>query len=274
MTRNLLALVGLVALLAGLGVWQFGFLSAKVDEVSTQIERETAVARATAMIRDAERRADDLIEKSRQLRVKARAQELAAERTAATAAKTRQAMTALATAARSAGLPKPSEAGEAELAKTINFAGRTLTGAEVYRTLERWQADFDRETRRSETTQTMIARIRTAADQLESKQSQMVASVGDVRAKLEELSMQRDLARVETELAELGASVRGEFAGDLGHAMETLQTEIDELQATTDVLGGQADATAPLTPQDALEANAAEVTIRQQLDSLWGDAKP
>jgi len=59
----------------------------------------------------------------------------------------------------------------------------------------------------------MVQRVRTAADQLEAKQQTMLASVSGVQAKLEELEMQRDLAKVERELAELGATVRGDFAG-------------------------------------------------------------
>jgi len=270
MLRNTLALVGLLAVLAVLAIWQFGFFSRKVEEVTTQIERDTAVARAEGMIRDTERRAAEMTDKARRLRIDARAKEIAVERDAERINTTRLAMTALANGAREVGLPKPSEAGEEHLTKTLTFAGRTLTGEELYRTLERWQADVQRGDRKVKATAAITERIRAAADQLEAKQQSMVDAVADVRAKLEELKLQRDLARVETELAELGANLRGDFAGGLGQAMETLQKEIDELQATSEVLGRQPDAGRALTPDEALAGQHAEVSLRQQLDSLWG----
>jgi len=269
MARNILAAVGLGSILLALAIWQFGFFSAKVEEVKTQIDRETAVARATAMIRDTQRRAEELTDSARRLRIEARSREIAVKRDADTLEKTRLATVTLANAAREAGLPKPSEAGADDLNKTISFAGRTLTGAAVYDTLRRWQADVSRGQRKQEVVESMVERIRRAADQLEAKQHRMIASVSDVQAKLEELEMQRDLARVESELAEMGANIRGEFAGDLGQAMETLQKEIDELQATTEVFGHLPEAGAPLTPAEALAGNAADVALRKQLDDLW-----
>ena len=96
MLRNVLTFFGLLTLVIGLVIWQFGFFSRKVAEITTQVERETAVARAESKIRDTERRAAELHEKARALRIEARAKELAVARDAEQAAKTRQAMTALA----------------------------------------------------------------------------------------------------------------------------------------------------------------------------------
>jgi chromosome segregation ATPase len=269
MIRSVFALVGLTALLIGLAIWQFGFFSAKVQQVTTQIERETAVARAESMIRDTERRADDLSQKAQKLRVEARAKEIAASREVENLDKTRAATAALATAAREAGLPKPSVAQEEHRKQTLAFAGRTLTGEEVYRTLDRWQGEWNRGDGKRQVTEKIITRMRTAADQLEAKQQRLATSINDVRGKLEDLQMQRDLARVEKELSELGASVRGEFAGDVGQALQTLQKEIDELQATTDVVGSTAGENAPLTPDEVLTGPAQKATGRQQLDALW-----
>ena len=60
MVRSLLALMGLLAVLGGVGIWQFGFFSGQIEEVSQRIERETAKARAEAMIRDLERKTEEL----------------------------------------------------------------------------------------------------------------------------------------------------------------------------------------------------------------------
>lgn len=83
------------------------------------------------------------------------------------------------------------------------------------------------------------------------------------------MNLQRDLAKVEKELAELGANLRGDFAGDLGRAMDTLQKEIDELQATSEVLGRPTEQGPALTPDEVLAGQQAEVSVRQQLDALW-----
>jgi len=250
-------------------MWQFGFVSAKVEQVSTQVERKTAIARAEAMIRDTERRATELSDRARELRIEAQTREIAAEREAEQDQKMRLALGALAVAAREAGLPKPSDAKEGDLEKRFSFAGRNLSGDGVYRTLKRWQLQVRRNDQNRETTRKMIERMRTAADQLKSKQQSMITRIGEVRSKLEELEIHRDLARVEKELAELGADVRGEFAGDLGKAMKTLQQEIDELQATADVLGKEPQAGASLTPDEVLAESGADPTVLQELDALW-----
>lgn len=269
MVRNVLAMIGLLVLVAGLGIWQFGFFSKKVDEVTLQIERETAVARAEGMIRNTERQAAELTEKARKMRIDARAKEIAVARDAEQLQKTRLAMAALAKAAREAGLPKPTEAGDEALKKTLSFAGRTLSGAELYQTLERWQADVQRDERKVEVLTKISDRMRAAADEYEAKQQKMLAAASNVQARLEELKLQRDLAKVEKELAELGANLRGDFSGDLGRAMETLQKEIDELQATSEVLGQPTEQGPALTPDEVLAGQQAEVSVRQQLDALW-----
>lgn len=269
MVRNVLAMIGLLVLLAGLAIWQFGFFSKKVEEVTLQIERETAVARAESMIRNTERQAVELTEKARKMRIDARAKEIAVARDAEQAQKTRLAMAALAKEARQAGLPKPTEAGGEDLKKTLSFAGRTLSGAELYQTLERWQADVQRDERKVDAMTKIGDRMRALAEQYEAKQQKMLTAASDVRARLDELNMQRDLAKVEKELAELGANLRGDFAGDLGRAMETLQNEIDELQATSEVLGQPTDSGPALTPDEVLAGQRAEVSVRQQLDALW-----
>ena len=171
MTRNLLALCGLVALVGGLGVWQFELFS----DVKEQLERETAVARAQSIVRDMESRAALLTQRARKLRVKARTQEKEVERDEAQAAKTKKAIATLAQGAKNAGFPKPSAASEADRQKTMVFCGRTLPAAEVYDTLQRWQQkEFRAAEDRLKIPRRMIDRMRATADQLEEQQSQFV----------------------------------------------------------------------------------------------------
>jgi chromosome segregation ATPase len=265
MTKNVLALCGLVGLVGGLGIWQFGFFS----DVKEQIERETAVARAQSIVADMEQRANSLTDRARELRIEARKREKAVEREEQQTAKTKQAVILLAKAARESGLPKPSAASEDDLAKTLAFAGRTLTAAEVYRTLERWQTDAVRSESRLTVTRSMIDRIRTTADSLEAKQSQFVAQVQNTRATLERLELQRDLAALDAELAELGASASGNPAGELKDVLDTLQQQIDEYEATSEVLATEPAAEHPLTPDEVLSATNAEPSIQDALDALW-----
>lgn len=265
MAKNILALCGLVALVGALGIWQFGFFS----NVKEHIERETAVTRAQAVVRNMEERAGSLTDRARELRIDARAREKALQREETQTAKTERAIVALAQAARDAGLPKPSAAGPDDLKKTLAFAGRTISAVEVYGTLERWQSDVRTSQDRLKVTRGMIDRIRSTADQLEQKQTQYVAQVQNTRATLERLEMQRDLAALDKELAELGASASGNPAGELKGILETLQKQIDEYEATSEVLSAEPAADQPLTPDEVLAGQVEEVTVRQELDALW-----
>lgn len=265
--KSILAMCGLVALVVALGIWQFGFFS----NVKEHIKRETAVARAQAVVRNMEERAASLTDRARQLRIEARELEKPIEREEQQTAKTKQAVVTLAQAARDAGLPKPSAAAPDDLKKTMAFAGRTLSAAEIYRTLERWQSDVRASEDRLQATRGMIDRIRITADQLEQKQSQYVAQVEQTSALLKRLELQRDLAAMDKELAELGASAAGNPAGELKGILETLQKQIDEYEATSEVLAAEPAADQPLTPDQVLAGQGEEVTVRQELDALWGN---
>jgi len=265
MAKNVLALCGLVALVGALGIWQFDFFS----DVKEQIERESAVSRAESIVRNMEDRAASLTDRARQLRIDGRAREKAIEREEERTAKTKLAVVALAQAARDAGLPKPSAASEDDLKRTLAFAGRTISAAELYSMLEGWQSDVRTSEARLKITRGMIDRIRTTADQLEQKQTQYMAQVQNTRATLERLAMQRDLAELDKELAELGASASGNPAGELKGILETLQKQIDEYESTSEVLAAEPESGEPLTPDEVLRGAAAEVSIRQELDALW-----
>ncbi len=117
-----------MALVGSLGIWKFGFFR----DVKESIERETAVTRAQAIVHNMEERAASLTDRARKLRIDARTREKAIEREEQQTAKTRQAVVALAQAARDAGLPKPSAAPDDGMQKSLTFVGRTLPASEVY----------------------------------------------------------------------------------------------------------------------------------------------
>jgi len=269
MMKSVFAFVGVVVLLLGAATYHYGFLSKKVDEVSTQIERETAVARAEARIREIEKRAEEIGEKARELRIKARASELAEEREAESREKTQTAMKNLAEAAKAAGLPKPSAMSPDDLKKTVAFAGRNLTGQEVLKLLQSWQSQLTHKNQQADTQTRMADSMRAAADQLESQREKMLTLVTDVRGKLDDLAMQRDMARVEAELAELKATSSGSFSGELGETLKTIQKEIDEKLATVEVLQAESSAQELSDPAAALQAAEEAGTSLQGLDKLF-----
>ncbi len=269
MLKNILALAGACALLLGAAIYHYGFLSKQVADVSTQIERETAVARAEGRIRDIEQRADDIAEKARKLRIDARARELGAERDSETRVKTQAAMQNLADAAKQAGLPKPSTMGPDDLKKPVSFAGKSLTGQDVLKLLQTWQKQLSRTEQQAAAQNKMIGSMRQAADQLDSQREKLLTLVTEVRGKLDDLAMQRDMAKVEAELAELKANTSGSFTGELGKTLKTIQKEIDEKLATVEVLEQESVAVELSNPEAALQAAEAAGTSLQGLDKLF-----
>jgi chromosome segregation ATPase len=269
MIKNILALLGTCIVIVGLLTWNYGYLSRKIDEVSTQIERETAVAKAEARIRAVEEKAGQIKEKARQLRIEARSREMALERDDQKRAKDAEAIQALVAAAKDAGLPKPSEAKADSLEKTLVFAGKTLRGHEAYALLQRWQGGLERDEQSTRTRRVTIDRLRKAAEQLDAQRERLIVQVAEVRGKLDELAVQRDMAKVERELAELGANSRGNFAGDLGKDLDTIQKEIDESLATVEVLGTESASAEVADPDALLKAGITGVGANKKLDSFW-----
>ncbi len=50
MVKNILATVGIVAIVAGIAVWQFGFFSDKARDVAQRVDRAAASARVDKAI--------------------------------------------------------------------------------------------------------------------------------------------------------------------------------------------------------------------------------
>ena len=50
MIKNILATLGILAVVAGIAVWQFGFLSDQAAQMSKKVDRATAAARASKAI--------------------------------------------------------------------------------------------------------------------------------------------------------------------------------------------------------------------------------
>jgi len=90
--------------------------------------------------------------------------------------------------------------------RDVAFAGQKLPGAKVYSLLETWQQSAASEDRKLHVMRSMVERLRSAADRLDAQRERLLAHVTEVRGKLEEIAIKRDLAKVEAQLAELGAN--------------------------------------------------------------------
>lgn len=270
MIKNIMALVGIGAVLAGVVIWQFGFFSRKVDETMLKMDRATVVSRAESKVREIEKRAEEINAKARKLRIDAKAMELGIERQNQEYTVLESAIKTLADEAKKAGFPKPSE--QATLTpeqkkKTLSIGGKTIHAPEIYSTLTRWSEDLERKKGTKEMNQSMIEKMNSVADQLQNKRSEMLAAADKVQGRIKELEMQRDLAKINTELTELGANLEGVNSGELGNMLSTLQKEIDELDATSFVLQNEKKETTPLTPESVVKPQS--VNTNTSLDSLW-----
>jgi len=269
MTKTILAIIGGVAVVAIIGVCQFGFFSDKAKEVAKEVERATASARVDKSINDLKDEIAGLDAKARQYRVDARAYELALEREQAEIDKTKSAAKELCAAAKAAGLPKSSESDaltEEQAAVRLTIGVKSLTGREVYSTLERWATDLkQREAIVAQKKQT-IDGMRAVVQKIEEKKGETTLQLAKMQTRVKELESAKDLAKLNAELAEMEASVAGIAAGKSGEAMNTMQEEIDELTATAESYREETQAKeSELSPSDVLEPS----DVNASLDEFW-----
>ncbi len=267
--KSVLATLGVLAVVAGIAIWQFGFLSEQAARTSKKIERATAAARANKAIAETKAKIGRLEERARGYRVDARTLELAWEREQEATAKLEAAMKALATAAKDAGLPSPSERDaltDQQKKIGLTFGGKTVSAADVYSTLDRWNADLKQKRSIADQKKATFERLRGVAEQTAKKKGEMELTVAKLEGRLKELETAKDLAAVNAELASMEANVEGVDVGELGAALDVLQEEIDELTAQTNVYQSEtSERETTLRPTDVLEP----VSDEAELDALW-----
>lgn len=269
MVKSVLATLGVLAVVAGIAIWQFGFLSEQATQMSKKVDRATAAARANKAISETKANIGRLDEQARGYRVDARTLELAWEREQEAVAKLEAAMKALATAAKEAGLPSPSERDaltDQQKKIGLTFGGKTVSAVEVYSTLDRWNADLKQKQSIADQKKATFERLRGVADQMAKKKAEMELTVAKLEGRLKELETAKDLAAVNAELASMEANVEGVDVGELGAALDVLQEEIDELTAQTNVYQDETnERETALQPTDVLEP----VSDEAELDALW-----
>lgn len=267
--KSILATLGIVAVVAGVAVWQFGFFSEKAQDVANQVKRSTASARVESAISTYRAKIDDLDGKARKYNVDARKLELAWERENEAVEQLKEAVVRLASAAKNAGLPKPSEALELtdeQRAVTLPFGNKTIAAPEIYTTLERWVDNLKTKETVANQKKDAVDRLRSVAEQLQAKKGAMTAELAKLEGRVKELEAARDVAKINAELATIEASVNGIEAGDSGKAMATIQDEIDELNALADVYQEESQVkTDALNPSDVLQP----VDVTNELDAYW-----
>lgn len=269
--RSIFATIGILACILLLVVWQFGFFNKQVNDAVKKIDRATAVQRAEGMIQKTKSQADALQERSREMKIKARTLELGVERAEEDLSKTEFAMKTLAQAIKTAGLPKPSEMGtltdEQKQAK-INFAGREGTATDAYSQLSKWNTEYMQKKSVLDAKRKLIAAQNEIADKMIEKQKEMYAAIEKIKVQLAQLEAGREIAEINKQMAELGAAVDGVNVGDIGKVLDTIQSEIDELNATTEVVS--AETSRPSGGNNPFDIKDITTTNEDaSLDALW-----
>lgn len=271
MVKGILATVGLLAIIGGVVVWQYNFFSSQTNKIKTDIDRATAVSRAERMISETKAKASGLDEQARKYQIDARTLELAVEREEKNLSVTREAMKSLAQTAKKAGLPKASEQDKmtSEQKKlTLSLGGKSISATDVYPTLARWQAELKHKETISGQKRKMVERMRAVAGQLLEKKTEMDSVINKLEGQLKELEMSRELAKVNMELSKMEANVEGIYSGDYGKVLDTIQQEIDELSATSEVYKDETvQKKEVLNPSDIV--TPAVRSDSSVLDDLW-----
>ncbi len=269
--RSIFATIGILAVILLIIIWQYGFFSKQVNEIKQKIDRATAVDRAEAMIENTKKQADSLQERSRAMKIKARSTELGVEREEDDLSKTEFAVKQLAQTIKSAGLPKPSEIGtltDEQKKMKIVFAGNEGTAMDAYNQLGKWQAEYQQKKSVLDAKRKLIATQNEIADKMLDKQKEMYAAIDKIKVQLQQLEAGREIAAINKEMAELGATVDGVSVGDIGKVLDTIQGEIDELNASTEVISAEAGKPAGgdvfTKPEMKTEADGTN-----PLDTLW-----
>ena len=73
-----------------------------------------------------------------------------------------------------------------------------------------------------------------------SKQKELYTVIEKINVQLRKLETEREIAAINKEMAKLGATAEGVNIGDIGKVLDTIQEEIDELNATTEVYNEEA----------------------------------
>lgn len=240
--KSFFAAVGILAVILGVVVWNYGFFYTEIKSGMIQLDRATAVDRAEAMLDKTCSQVDSLKEKSYQLKVKARVLELEANREEENLNKTKIAMEQLAQTIKAAGLAKPSEVGtlsDEQKQTKIVFAGKEGTALDAYNQLVKWHAEFEAKREVLEAKRSLIAKLNEQADQMVRKQGELYAIIEKLKLKLIQLQADCDIAKTNAKTAEMGATEVGVNVGDIGKVLDTIQGEIDEWNSRTDVANAE-----------------------------------
>ncbi len=234
------------------------------------LTRETAHARVDMAMGKMQAEIASLDGKERQYTTEARKIELSLAREQKEIAKLKEAIAKLSATAKAAGLPKPSEIASLtseQAATTLTFDDKRVTGREVYATIERWFIDLQKRTEKAKTKMETINRMRSTAEQMKLKKSEMTDELAKMEGRVKELEASKDLAKLNVELAEVEANVKGVNVGESGKALKIIEDEIDELNAQADTYQEEAQTKkTELNPDDVLIPSAEGL---KKLDLLW-----
>ncbi|MDO4583364.1 MAG: hypothetical protein Q4D62_04595 [Planctomycetia bacterium] len=263
--------IGILGVLVIFVIWQYGFLQGMWDESMKRFERATAVSRAERMIEETRKNADALEERARQMKIEAQAMDLGIQRTQEASEKSLAAIKGLSRAIKEAGLPKPGESqkltAEQKQVRVV-LGSKEGTADEAYRTLTKWTTDYCRKKKVLDARQKLVEARREVAEKIIASQSEMYEKVELIKTRLAELETGREIAAIHAELSKLGANAEGVNVGNLGKVLDTLQEEIDELNATAMVIQGETQVAqeTPFSQEDVFPMANEETAF---LETIW-----
>lgn len=139
---------------------------------------------------------------------------------------------------------------------------------DAYNQLAKWQGEYEQKKSVLEAKRKLIANQIEVANKMLEKQKELYAAIEKIQVQLSKLETEREIAAINKELAELGATAEGVNVGDIGKILDTIQDEIDELTASAEVINEEAGKPAAgdvyTMPEISPETDGANA-----LDALW-----
>lgn len=271
MRVNVFVAIGILVVVVGVVAWNYGLFYKDIKGVITQIDRASAVGRAEKLIDTSHREAESLGKKSYDTRVRKGILELEADREEEKLNKTKFALEQLAQTIKAAGLPKPSDVGtltDEQKKIKITFGSREASALSAYNQLARWQTEYEQKKAVLDAKRELIVKLNERADQMISKQSELFAIIEKLKLQLTRLQADREIAKINAEIAEMGATVEGVNVGEIGKVLDTLEGEIIELTSIARVADEEAGKLSNGDVFSKPEVSSGTKAVNP-LDTLW-----
>ena len=200
----------------------------KINQFEKYLNDNTVLPRANAQLAEAKQSRSTLNELAKQRRVDVEVSKRQVQRLEEEAAKSETAFTTVQEAAKAGGLPKLSEATEADKEKQFQIAGRGYTGSAVYDLLKTYKDEARKVNdtiNRERTKQSFLAG---QADNIEKQLSAIDNHIDDLERQIEDYKMYQELLTANQTIANLNIP-----SGQIERILNT-DSMVGELQRLND----------------------------------------